>query len=720
MQIKAFINNQEIDIATVSISIKKQIKDIREPLSNKASFSKPVTALFTPRNAALLGSAFNLNETNGWDKNSRPSARIEVESETVLNGTAKLIQIDKDGYQFTFFDSFLSLDTLIGDDLIRGNEDPTNDLVLSDTATYNFTRTWVRNNYMKVAHSVTGSQLSMGFINYNNIPGANKAYGYYDDYITPALAVEELIGGILGEHGKTITYSTEIEKYIRKMVVPFNGSYKEFTTKWQALSFKSPTYQSDNIHENFRSSEDPVEYTMTVQQSKNEIAGRTTSGFNLAERGNYTAVFNISCRKDNLGSENTTVTPRFEISQTIGYGSVALKFEQTNVLLLDSTATKTTQITMHFRVEAPTNMFMYVEVPDMTTDGELPHEQGVCHFTWTAQFTIDDAVWKGDKALKKQDFLPYNYKKLDLLNDVVKMFNAVIETDGDNIHMTSYKEYISDNNILDWSNKIDGDSIEIVPYSTVGTPVGQYKMASSESFLNTDFEDQFGKGYGDLILSTDESQDTVELSFPSTIWLNAPQIKGDLLTYKTDSEPRILFVYEDQPASYIGLTYWGWDSVNDRSINYFPTFSYMFKSGVAERGDKDNLMLNFGAIRNYEFSETLISTTGNLYKKFYEGFDLSIVYDSVITANTHLTAMDIAEFKYSDLIYISDKQFGSVLCRVNNIVYNTDPTKLSTIELITTDPYNTINRDSQELILTKVNVLPKSEAEETEYQSTLN
>jgi len=285
--------------------------------------------------------------------------------------------------------------------------------------------------------------------------------------------------------------------------------------------------------------------------------------------------------------------------------------------------------------------------------------------------------------------------------------------------MSTWGEFISSSTILDWSKKIDGDSIVSIPAASTAKRISSFSMLDSETYYNSDFNDQFGKGYGDLNLGLTGETDSVAVKFASTIYTGAPQILGERLTYKTENEPRILFVYNDRTFTNLN---WGYDSVNGTVVTYSPCYSIFYKNKLTEIGDTDNLVLNFWITRNYGFDTAVnrTATTGNLYKKFYEGFDLSIVYDSVIMANIHLTARDIAEFRYSDLIYISDKQFGSVLCRVNNIVYNTDPTKLSTIELITTDPYNTINRDSQELILTEVNVLPKNEAEETEYQSTLN
>lgn len=114
---------------------------------------------------------------------------------------------------------------------------------------------------------------------------------------------------------------------------------------------------------------------------------------------------------------------------------------------------------------------------------------------------------------------------------------------------------------------------------------------------------------------------------------------------------------------------WRFDSQKIQYVPYLGHFDDPFNS----RYD-----INFGQSTTYFPYESI--TNNNLYNLYYKNqFDEITSKDSrIITARFYLTAADIADFRFSDTIYIKNQYF-----KVNKIT-NYDPTKdaLTTVELI--------------------------------------
>jgi len=89
--------------------------------------------------------------------------------------------------------------------------------------------------------------------------------------------------------------------------------------------------------------------------------------------------------------------------------------------------------------------------------------------------------------------------------------------------------------------------------------------------------------------------------------------------------------------------------------------------------------INFGQVTGYYYPEEL-TTNQNLYEVYWSNFiaEISDKDSRLITANFYLTALDIADFRFSDNIYINNQYY-----RVNKIAdYDPGIEKTTKIELI--------------------------------------
>lgn len=722
MQTKCFIDNFEIDTETQkSISIKKQVKDIRDFSKSKTSFTKPVTAPFTQKNAEKFGQMFNINERGGWDKESQPSARIEVDGFVVLNGNCRLDSIENDGYHFIFFQQTITLSNIFNDELIKGNEDSSKDVFMSDGTTYTPTRTWLRDNYMKINHPITGSQMLMGAVSYYEPDTMPE--GMNDDYFTPSISLPELLNEMFAGKGKTVTFSEDIASYIQKMVIPFNGDYINLCDKWDdVLSFATA---SNTI--GFQPMQD-LEGKFLEPLSKNgdKITQVISGGFEqsiiLLDRGNYTIRFNASYYKTAQGTGNNyKVLPAFYAYQA-GSNSEPKKLKASGnaIELINANQSYTGVFEVKVRVDKQSEVWI------VYNDIDLPSGQGQLKSDSTVNVSLDDAFYSGQKSFTKNDILPVNYKKIDLIKDILTMFNAIVEADGDNFKITSWVHYTSTFEIKDWSEKLSSKSIKSHPIAELAKPVTSFKMSGdSEILYGHDYKEQFGVDLGYKSLEKDGGTKT--LSFPDCMCDEMiPRLQREDGSYKTVGKARIMFAYvKDGYYSQIP-SLWGQDRFTpdsepiDRSISYYPTFSNKM---LEEEQDVDNMVINFENSKTYfdvQGGGAQPSVTGNLFLKFYKGFDEFTRYDMLIECEMNLSARDIEEFSFNDVIYINHKIIGSVLCRVNSIQYFTDRKKMAKVELVTTNPYNVVNRDSSVKPLELIELLEENKDERKEYQSTKN
>ena len=119
--------------------------------------------------------------------------------------------------------------------------------------------------------------------------------------------------------------------------------------------------------------------------------------------------------------------------------------------------------------------------------------------------------------------------------------------------------------------------------------------------------------------------------------------------------------------------------------SYFRSYPYLGHVNDPQRPTYD---LNFGQTVGLYYPQTYV-TNNNLFNIYWENFinELSDRDSRIMTAEFYLTSYDIAEFKFSDNIFIKDQYF-----KVNKIT-NYDPTKegLVKVELIKSQ-YITIPR----------------------------
>ena len=275
-----------------------------------------------------------------------------------------------------------------------------------------------------------------------------------------------------------------------------------------------------------------------------------------------------------------------------------------------------------------------------------------------------------------------NYKQLDFLKDIFKLFRLVLVPDPGNpnlFQIEPWQFYIGTGEVKDWTPKMDlSKDIVIEPLVSEQTDRLVLAMAEDEDWLNKLNQEQFKETFGTAIVDspyeTLEGEKKIEVGIAPT---PATQIQGyfgdspnwdniiipQVCTNEIENEtqvfkpikpkPRILF-YNGLESS--GTWYFEDNGGPTYTQNSVPIASY-YSSFLPQPNTK---ILNFQKENGYDQEDVINTNYGqDLYNRYWSEY-INLVYDKYsrrLTAYFVLDDYDLVNFKYSDVIFVKDTYF---------------------------------------------------------------
>ena len=308
------------------------------------------------------------------------------------------------------------------------------------------------------------------------------------------------------------------------------------------------------------------------------------------------------------------------------------------------------------------------------------------------------------------EFPPNDFKQIDFITSVNKMFNLVCipsTTNPKNIVVEPIIDYIGKGRILDWTNKIDFDSpITVSPTSNLLNGTLMYNFKLDQDYANQQFNIANNRIFGtyELQLNQDYKDSKVEFNtiFGSPVDTtlnnsNLPAITiSNLATIKTQETkgvsqqkfnpykilPRIIFrgpVLPNENWSQIstGNTTQYWWAENNRidrwqETNRFTTYPFSY-TGFSH-------YTNWNAQDTFSPLESTFPNQQDLYDIYYYDYisDLTSPENKIMSAKIYLTPYEIANLEFNEKIIIKNAYY-----RINKISgYNLTEPSLCNIELI--------------------------------------
>ena len=331
--------------------------------------------------------------------------------------------------------------------------------------------------------------------------------------------------------------------------------------------------------------------------------------------------------------------------------------------------------------------------------------------------------------------LPVGVKQLDLLKDVIKMFNLVFMIDKDDENNYIIEPFVDSSNptesfypmmgvasgsgtnyeVFDWTDKLDiGKKFEVLPMQELDFKTYTLKYKDDGDYLNTKDKEILGETFGTKEIEVDNDfinqAKTNELGFSAT-----PNAYPNLYTatvpyiYSFDNgtvskfKPNIRLLYYNDwvnGTNYVsgvgyGTIFKDWTLYGFTTSLYTavftgngtsqPTYGYYPYAGHTDNPLTPTYDLNFQTkYLDYPFLGTF--TTNNLYNLYHKAF-IDMVSDQnskVVKAYFNLSAIDIKSFTFRSKVFINNTYY-----LVNKIV-DFDPLSSQTtlVELIRMPLYN--------------------------------
>ncbi len=290
--------------------------------------------------------------------------------------------------------------------------------------------------------------------------------------------------------------------------------------------------------------------------------------------------------------------------------------------------------------------------------------------------------------------------QFEFLKGIMTMFNLITLQDPKNptnILIEPYDDIFlnnADSKILDWTNKVDNDQLELKPLELTKTTV--FKFTEDEDYPYKVYkaatqQHQYGSltfTQSDYTLLTGEEEievvpfaaTVVKPIFPDYPTFIAPAIYGandDGTEFEPiENAPRILYNCFSTPyeisSGAPGLTYFipAESGVGVQNENSYKVFSHT--SEVPSLFTNNDYV--FGTQQLIGLGDSPVNT---LFARFYQGYYGELYHPDTrtLTVKMLLTGADLTEFRFYDKIQIKNRLF-----RVNKINYK--PGDLASVELI--------------------------------------
>lgn len=283
------------------------------------------------------------------------------------------------------------------------------------------------------------------------------------------------------------------------------------------------------------------------------------------------------------------------------------------------------------------------------------------------------------------NILPKDVKQSEFLNAIVKMFNLYLysdKTDNNNIIIKTRDQFYLDGRELNWTNKVDRNSIDIDFISNTQDKVKLFTYKDDDDDLLKNYSESVKEIFGQhkYIFRNEfiKGESSVEPIFSPTAMIpqynkNVPYINARA----PKNNLRILSVGDIFNSG----TYWHWRLVNSGLVietspkNFYRHVGHLYPNSFNPSKD-----FNYGICDFYAHTYNTV-TDNNLFNRFWRNqFDI-LENGYMMIAYFKLNYLDIANIEMCERIYVNDSWWN-----INRIIdYNINGNALTQVELITAD-----------------------------------
>ena len=284
-------------------------------------------------------------------------------------------------------------------------------------------------------------------------------------------------------------------------------------------------------------------------------------------------------------------------------------------------------------------------------------------------------------------------KLADLISDLTKMFNLIIEPDKDNpkkLNIEPFDDYVAGGVTHDWTRKIDRSEMTQTMFD-LPRKLTFAMVEDDDDYYLKDYERTIGKEYGIQEVFIDVETDVEEeirldvfaptalvKTHPSYASMSVITSSEDGINFERfDSAPRLMFknfdthnagfAIFDQTDIYEGV-------FGAQVTEYSTSHHYEDSTGVLTTADSTLLFGNVGFL----YHEVNALPLKTFYEKYWRNYIIEryVNLTHLLKVRIYLKPTDINRFSFKDKIRIDNQEY-----RVNSIDYTANSKKLATVEL---------------------------------------
>jgi len=273
----------------------------------------------------------------------------------------------------------------------------------------------------------------------------------------------------------------------------------------------------------------------------------------------------------------------------------------------------------------------------------------------------------------------------EFFKGIVDMFNLVILQDDNNptkLTITPYKDWVDTGNLLDWTSKVDDTEIKYIPIDGLAREISFKLSEDSDDWITSNHSNpsdwRYGYNFNSNIEIADKDKEEIEVGVFSDTYVK--YINYDTILPQIVNEP-----VDDAWENNLRILY-------DNGVRVLPSGFYNEAAGYPDGFSWETEYLLFSAVNQFPITSTASSYRFNSMQEQYSSIPvLNTLYNvywskyidelhhkdtRIVELKVRLTATDLSEFRFNDIILIKNKKF-----RVKKIDYKAGA--MSKVELIT-------------------------------------
>ncbi len=690
--LRVTLQGHEVDLyEDVSVNLTLQFTDVQNVNNPAGSFSQTFRVPATANNLDYFGPITDSTAVDIVNLKQRIPAQILSDSLPILSGfcQVKAIYLQKEKYadiELVFFGGAVDLKSAVGDGELT-------DLDLS-ALDHEVNRTNIENSWLATSTSpapfVRYGVIDRGYNWSADNPPWGEGEGLYQNQLTPFVSVYKIIEAIMTGAGFTFestffgdpdsTASTTRDMYVPclngSQTVAVAGSLADNTAKVNLTP--DVTNTTGNATGTLEFSDTAVD-AYDPEDNYNNTTFRYTAPIGALYSVRIRTVGELGSNQGAILTSTATVT--------LNKNGSALSVVSNETYLNSTGTVKVYDNTVELEnIELATGDYLTVTY-SLTNEAKLYGRGSGRPRCFLEVFEVSPPL-----SLFNVDIagsLP-KMKQIDFLLGLQRMFNLVFIPDRnkpDHILIEPFTDYIATGTKKDWTDKVDySKDVTLKPTTDLQKKVQTWTYQPGLDFISKSVQDSLGRVYGRFQVTEPDNdfakgEQKIETTFGQFLPSLIPGVGGPIhRSLQADGtvvgEPLPMVAYWTGLSTLIE----DWQLEEDSgttptpvSLTSFPIFS----NYSADEPAVSDLDLNFGM--EAPFFPIPVNPANTLYFEYWAQYVTELYSDEarLMTCTMRLDKRELADFEFSDNIFIKDSYF-----RVLKISYDSNVEGTCTVELI--------------------------------------